>query len=510
MSTPIERLQNYLEQAVQNWTRPPAPAAAPTNNMIASARKLMEAHTWEQVKRLCNSIHPPLFILSQDQTRTLNSLPIPRELAQAVQDLSHLFIPTQDYPLVQRLKSIATIAPTGPEPNDRPSWSQWWLSQPAQKAGIPRPQDHDPLKEPEHQALNQVIAAMTAQALQDLPTDQEILAHLQQEAQAEKSGARRSPGPIPLSRIIARNEIMRNTAPYFLSSRESFDQAVAEADPDRSFLKNQANPDLILARLQEMGQQAEPDCGLKTDLHQLREAIRKHGFDSIDVNHANPYWVLQKNSQQLNSVLRNDRNVIKVGGPDNAVNHRSDQYELSPNEQHLVYITAPRDPTEGMPDRHPENPAQQTANLALLHRTTPEKMYRFLTGQDPDLKRPPPELCPQRANCPTRCALHQRESEDGPNPGRPLTVDGQPDSCPYFAFRQQNSHTSPALREQNAGIQLEIIAKRHKARTRQLQRDYQDEPEAADNDPPEPTRADPDAAATGPKGKAQIEQLSFL
>ena len=515
-----ERFIAYFEQAC-NRQDPQPPHSLTPNSVIDKTTRSMETKTWEEVKNLCKSMHPPIFVLSQDQLRTLNSLNIPAGYKSAIENLSHLFMPPQNYSLVQRLKSIATIAPTGAHPTDRPNWSQWWLSQPNKKAGVPRPQDHDPLKEPDQEVLNRVIAAMTEQALTQLPSDQEIIRHLQQLQNTAKKASRPAHSnqknePLLISSIITLAETTRTTSQYFLSSTQAFDQAVSEADSERSFLKNCANPNLIAQKLQAMGHPTKPDCGLKEDLQQLKQAVTEHGLDNIDIDHAHQFWILSANSQEFNAVFNRENNSHTIGGPNNATNHRSDQYNLSPEEQHLIYMSAPKDPTVDLALPRPEHPAHKTAHLALLHQTTPDKMYRFLTDQDQELDRPQVNLCSYRTNCPTRCAVHQLDTENSPETRRPLTTDGNPESCAYFIFLQQNSQLTPALRQINAKQKINLIIEQYKARNRKLHREEQEDQEFTDEaeaDDPEqdPNNPNPDGRAAPPaKAEPKNKQLSFL
>ena len=75
-----------------------------------------------------------------------------------------------------RLETIATMPPPGE--GKKPNWKKWWMDHASSRIGVHRPQDHDPLKDPISEMLNQVISTMAQAAAPEIPNHGEMACHM--------------------------------------------------------------------------------------------------------------------------------------------------------------------------------------------------------------------------------------------------------------------------------------------------------------------------------------------
>ena len=117
-----------------------------------------------------------LFVLTERQAATLEALELPQELTEEVLSLNWLREEMSNYAVNDRLEIIATMPPS--DEGKKPDWNKWWMDHAGSGIGVHRPQDHDPLKDPLSEMLNQVISAMARAAAPEIPNHGKMARHM--------------------------------------------------------------------------------------------------------------------------------------------------------------------------------------------------------------------------------------------------------------------------------------------------------------------------------------------
>ena len=381
-----------------------------------------------------------LFVLTERQTATLEALELPPELTEEVLSLNWLREEISNYAVNDRLEIIATIPPS--DEGKKPDWNKWWMDHAGSNIGVHRPQDHDPLKDPLSEMLNQVISAMAQAAAPEIPSHGKMARHMLEFGVLEAFSNRRTK---------LKNEKLDLTQVWIMGGKiRSLAWGIGITGQEHP-ARRPDSPEELLAELEEQGTQVRQDMGTITGLEELRKTLRKANIKHTYANARSGQWHDRKARE--NHLLdhrgygNNSRNQILLP--------EGEEIRTQP-EWNLMTLTMPEHP--GAKDALLNSPDEEASNIGFLNRVSPKDVREYLEGRSEELNPPMPEPCPRAAECPSWCG---RLQETGEFPF-PLTYDGRHESCQYWQFMERHGDLGPTQRKifAQAAIYAELDRKR--------------------------------------------------
>ena len=409
---------------------PPLPGTK-TNQKSNEPRTIPELRQ-QMAQRLAKKIREEfrpgvasLFVLTERQTATLEALELPPELTEEVLSLNWLREEISNYAVNDRLEIIATIPPS--DEGKKPDWNKWWMDHAGSNIGVHRPQDHDPLKDPLSEMLNQVISAMAQAAAPEIPNHGKMARHMLEFGVLEAFSNRRTK---------LKNEKLDLTQVWIMGGKiRSLAWGIGITGQEHP-ARRPDSPEELLAELEEQGTQVRQDMGTITGLEELRKTLRKANIKHTYANARSGQWHDRKARE--NHLLdhrgygNNSRNQILLP--------EGEEIRTQP-EWNLMTLTMPEHP--GTKDALLNSPDEEASNIGFLNRVSPKDVREYLEGRSEELNPPMPEPCPRAAECPSWCG---RLQETGEFPF-PLTYDGRHESCQYWQFMERHGDLGPTQRK---------------------------------------------------------------
>ncbi len=396
---------------------------------VQQLRRQMAHRLAEKVKSEFGPGTAGLFVLTKAQARTLGTLGLPPEISGQVLSLNWLREAPDNHAVNVRLKTIAALPATSE--GETPGWKKWWLEHAHSRIGIYRPQDHDPLKDPVSEMLDQVVRAMARAAAPEIPNHGDMARRLLENGIPNALNHRLvtpAKGRLDLTLVWTMGARIRGLA-WLMGITE-----------EKHAARRPESPEALKAELQEQGIAVRQDMGTITGLEELRKTLREADVKDVYANARSGQWHDRKAKESYMLDHRGYRN----GGENNQVRLREGENpdELRTwYERRLMTLTVPEHP--GVEDEpiHSTDPA--AANVGFLDRVSPKAVREYLDGRSEDPNPPQPAPCPRAAECPSWCGQLQ---EAGEFPF-PLTHDGKYENCGYWQFLEKYGALEPSRRE---------------------------------------------------------------
>ena len=393
-----------------------------------------------------------LFVLTQRQAATLEALELPPELTEEVLSLNWLREEMDNYAVNDRLEIIATMPPS--DEGKKPDWKKWWLDHAGSGIGVHRPQDHDPLKDPLSEMLNQVISAMAQAAAPEIPNHGKMARYMLEFGVPEAFSNRRTK---------PKNEKLDLTQVWIMGGKiRSLAWGIGITGQEHP-ARRPDSPEVLLAELKEQGTQVRQDMGTITGLEELRKTLQEANIEHTYANARSGQWHDRKAKE--NHLLdhrgygNNGRNQILL--PEGEEPGEEPEEIRTQAEWDLMTLTVPENP--GAKDAPLNrifgiNPDEEASNIGFLNRVSPKDVREYLQGNSEEPNPPMPEPCPRAAECPSWCG-HLQKTGEFPFP---LTHDGRHESCQYWQFLERHRDLRPAQRKifAQAAIDAELDRKR--------------------------------------------------
>ena len=473
---------------------PPLPGAK-TNQKSNEPRTIPELRQ-KMAQRLAEKIRKEfqpssigsLFVLTERQTATLKALELPPELTEEVLSLNWLREEISNYAVNDRLEIIATMPPS--DERKKPDWNKWWMDHAGSGIGVHRPQDHDPLKDPLSEMLNQVISAMAHAAAPEIPNHGKIARHMLEFGVPEAFSNRRTK---------PKNKKLDLTQVWIMGGKiRSLAWGIGITVQEHA-ARRPDSPEVLLAELEEQGTQVRQDMGTITGLEELRKTLRKANIKHMYANARSGQWHDRKarESHLLDhrGYGNNSRNQIFI--PEGEEEGEEPEEIRTQTEWNLMRLTVLEHP--GAKDAPLNSPDEEACNIGFLNRLSPKAVREYLEGRSEEPNPPmPEEPCPRAAECPSWCGRLQ-ETREFPFP---LTYDGRYESCQYWQFLERHGDLRPAQRKifAQAAIDAELEQKK-KRRSEQAR---------AAQASPEPTGDEAKGEKAGTREKPQETQQPAL
>ena len=372
-----------------------------------------------------------LFVLTQRQAATLKALELPPELTEEVLSLNWLREEMDNYAVNDRLGIIATMPPS--DEGKKPDWNKWWMDHAGSGIGIHRPQDHDPLKDPLSEMLNQVISAMAQTALAEIPNHGKMARYMLEFGVSDSYSD---------SRTIPKNKKLDLTQVWIMGGKiRSLAWEIGITGQEHP-ARRPDSPEDLLAELEEQGTQVRQDMGTITGLEELRKTLQGADIERTYANARSGQWHDRKANE--NHLLdhrgygKNGRNQILI--PEGEEAEGEPEEIRTQAEWHLMTLTVPEHP--GAKDQAFNSPDGEASNIGFLNRVSPQAVREYLEGRSEEPNPPMGEPCPRAAECPSWCG-HLQETGKFPFP---LTHDGRHESCRYWQFLEKHKGLRPAQR----------------------------------------------------------------
>ena len=418
---------------------PPLPGAK-TNQKSNEPRTIPELRQ-KMAQRLAEKIRKEfqpssigsLFVLTERQTATLKALELPPELTEEVLSLNWLREEISNYAVNDRLEIIATMPPS--DEGKKPDWNKWWMDHAGSGIGVHRPQDHDPLKDPLSEMLNQVISAMAHAAAPEIPNHGKIARHMLEFGVPEAFSNRRTK---------PKNKKLDLTQVWIMGGKISSLAWGIGITGQEHPARRPDSPEVLLAELKEQGTQVRQDMGTITGLEELRKTLQEANIEHTYTNTRSGQWH-DRNAKE-NHLLdhrgygKDSRNQIRFLEGEEPEEIRTQA------EWNLMILTVPEHP--GAKDAPLNrifgiNPDEEASNIGFLNQLSPKAVREYLEGRSEEPNPPMPEPCPRAAECPSWCGRLQ-ETREFPFP---LTYDGRYENCQYWQFLERHGDLRPAQRK---------------------------------------------------------------
>ena len=394
---------------------------------IPELRQQMAQRLAEKIREEFQPGLASLFVLTEKQAATLEALELPLELTEEVLSLNWLREEMSNYAVNGRLEIIATMPPS--DEGKKPDWNKWWMNHAGSNIGVHRPQDHDPLKDPLSEMLNQVISAMARAAAPEIPNHGKMARHMLEFGVADAFSNRRTKPKnkkLDLTQVWIMGEKIRSLA--WLIGITGQEHPARRPD----------SPEELMAELKEQGTQVRQDMGTITGLEELRKTLREANIEHTYANARSGQWHDQKAKE--NHLLdhrgygKDSRNQIRF------LEGKEPEEIRTQAEWDLMIFTVPEHP--GAKDQPLFSPDGEASNIGFLNRVSPKAVREYLEGRSEEPNPPTGEPCPRAAECPSWCG---RLQETGEFPF-PLTHDGRHESCRYWQFLERHTGLRPAQR----------------------------------------------------------------
>ena len=426
----------YLTALVQaqydpDAAEPPLPETTtkPKTNKprtIPELRQRMAQRLAEKVREEFRPGVASLFVLTERQAATLEALALPPELTEEVLSLNWLREEPRHHAMNDRLETIATMPPS--DEGKKPDWKKWWMDHAGSRIGVHRPQDHDPLKDPVSEMLNQVISAMAQAAAPEIPNHGEIARHMLEFGVPDALNNRRARPKnekLDLTQVWIMGEKIRSLAWRMgITGQEH-----PARRPD--------SPEELMAELEEQGTHVRQDMGTITGLEELRKTLREANIEHTYANARSGQW---HDSKAKENYLLDHRGYEKSRRSQICLREGEEPEKImTQTEWDLMGLTVPEHP--GAEDEPIHSTDAAASSIGFLNQVSPKAVREYLEGRSEEPNPPTGEPCPRAAECPSWCG---RLQETGEFPF-PLTHDGRHESCRYWQFleRHGDAETSP-------------------------------------------------------------------
>ena len=427
---------------------PALPAASGVPGTVQQLRRQMAERLAGKVKDQFHHGMSSLFVLTARQAATLRSLDLPPEIPEQVLSLNWLQRDPSQYAVNDRLETIAEMPPSDGE--GKPSWKKWWLDHTHSRIGIYRPQDHDPLKDPVSEMLNQVILAMAEAAGPEIPNHGEMARHMLAFGVMDAFSSKRTK---------QKNEKLDLTLVWTTGARiRALAQRMGITGREHA-ARRPESPEVLKAELQERGIAVRQDMGTIAGLEELRKTLREEDVKDLYANARSGEW---RNRKARESYMLDQRGYVHSGRNRICLREGEDPEGLRTQaEWYLMTLTVPEHP--GAEDEPIHSPDAAAANVGFLKRVSPKAVREYLDGRSEDPNPPRPGPCPRAAECPSWCG---RLQETGEFPF-PLTHDGKYESCRYWQFLERYGAMDPEQR----GVFAQAAAEEERGRREEKQRE---------------------------------------
>ena len=343
-----------------------------------------------------------LFVLTQRQTATLEALELPPELTEEVLSLNWLREEISNYAVNDRLEIIATMPPS--DEGKKPDWNKWWMDHAGSNIGVHRPQDHDPLKDPLSEMLNQVISAMAQAATPEIPNHGKM---------ARLHAGIWSPGGLQQQTHQAKE---RETGPH-----PGLDHGRKNKQPgmgDRNNRAGTSQPEGRTAQrycwqeLKEQGTQGAPGHG---DNHRAGGTQENAaGSQTSNIRTPTPGADSGTTGMPRKTTCSTTVGTARTAETRSASWKEKSQKEIRTQaEWDLMILTVPEHP--GAKDAPLNrifgiNPDEEASNIGFLNQLSPKAVREYLRNSE-EPNPPMPEPCPRAAECPSWCGRLQETRE---------------------------------------------------------------------------------------------------
>ena len=414
---------------------------------IPELRQQMAQRLAEKIRKEFQPGLASLFVLTERQAATLEGLELPPELTEEVLSLNWLREEMDNYAVNDRLEIITTMPPS--DEGKKPDWNKWWMNHAGSGIGVHRPQDHDPLKDPLSEMLNQVISAMAQAAAPEIPNHGDMARHMLEFGVPEAFSKRRT---------RPKNDKLDLTQVWIMGGKiRSLAWGIGITGQEHP-ARRPDSPEELLAEIEEQGTQVRQDMGTITGLEELRKTLREANIEHTYANARSGQWHDRKarESHLLDhrGYGNNSRNQICI--PEGEEAGEEPEEIRTQAEWNLMTLTVPEHP--GAKDAPLNSPDEEASNIGFLNRLSPKDVREYLEGRSEEPNPPMPEPCPRAAECPSWCG---RLQETGEFPF-PLTHDGRHESCQYWQFMERHRDLRPAQRKifAQAAIDAELDRKK--------------------------------------------------
>ena len=454
---------------------------------IPELRQQMAQRLAEKIRKEFQPGLASLFVLTERQAATLEALELPPELTEEVLSLNWLREEMDNYAVNDRLEIITTMPPSNE--GKKPDWNKWWMDHAGSGIGVHRPQDHDPLKDPLSEMLNQVVSAMAQAAAPEIPNHGDMARHMLEFGVPEAFSKRRT---------RPKNEKLDLTQVWIMGGKiRSLAWGIGITGQEHP-ARRPDSPEELLAELKEQGTQVRQDMGTITGLEELRKTLREANIEHTYANARSGQWHDRKarESHLLDhrGYGNNSRNQICI--PEGEEPGEEPEEIRTQAERNLMTLTVPEHP--GAKDAPLNSPDEEASNIGFLNRLSPKDVREYLEGRSEEPNPPMPEPCPRAAECPSWCG-HLQETGEFPFP---LTHDGRHESCQYWQFMERHRDLRPAQRKIFAQAAIDAELERKKKR--------RPEQASAAQASPEPTGNEAKGEKAGTREKPQETQQPAL
>ena len=420
---------------------PPLPGAK-TNQKSNEPRTIPELRQ-KMAQRLAEKIRKEfqpssigsLFVLTERQTATLKALELPPELTEEVLSLNWLREEISNYAVNDRLEIIATMPPS--DEGKKPDWNKWWMDHAGSGIGVHRPQDHDPLKDPLSEMLNQVISAMAHAAAPEIPNHGKIARHMLEFGVPEAFSNRRTK---------PKNKKLDLTQVWIMGGKiSSLAWGIGITGQEHRSPKA-GQPRGTAGRARRAGNPGAPGHGNNHRAGGTQENAA--GSQHRTYVHQHPERTVARPECQGKPPARPPGVRQGQPKPDPLPGGGEEEPEeiRTQAEWNLMILTVPEHP--GAKDAPLNrifgiNPDEEASNIGFLNQLSPKAVREYLEGRSEEPNPPMPEPCPRAAECPSWCGRLQ-ETREFPFP---LTYDGRYESCQYWQFLERHGDLRPAQRK---------------------------------------------------------------
>ena len=441
----------------------------------------MATATRERVSEQITQLQRQMFLLTDGQLRTLNTLHIPPETYRTITRLNGMVKVTENHSINDRLEIIGQL-PSTPEGHQGPDWETWWFNHRDSHMGIHRPHDHDPAKDPISESLNTAIARIAHRAVQHIPDHPSIARRLSNQPDRKKHA------PLALSEVWTTAVRIRKLAGLIGLSNQDIITNWGRDSQDISHSTTLA-PERILAEVPDL----VADMGSITDLLTLKSKLPAKGADAVlaDTNQAIWYHKDVRDSHLI--------------GPAPATRWIFDHslQDLPPTiskaERELIQITTPLHPNEAPALINTHDRASQA--IAFINKNTPKATRDYLNGDSDDPTPPNPQPCPMASVCPTPCGRLQQSGEFP----FPLNDDGDYQKCQYWQFLGRHQHSDPVLRDLAA---VKIVQDERQQQDQEFKKQHREDNTIRPN--PTNTPETPEKAPQSPPSADRTKQASLF
>ena len=391
-------------------------------------RQQMAQRLAEKIRKEFRPGMASLFVLTERQAATLEALELPPELTEKVLSLNWLREEPSHHAMNDRLETIATMPP--PSEGKKPDWKKWWIDHASSRIGVHRPQDHDPLKDPISEMLNQVISAMAQAAAPEIPNHGEMACHMLEFG---------VPGTLSNRRARPKNEKLDLTQVWIMGEKiRSLAWRMGITGQEHP-ARRPDSPEALLAELEEQGTHVRQDMGTITGLEELRKTLQGANIEHTYANARSGQWHDRKANENY---LLDHRGYDNSGCNQTCLREGEEPEEIMTQEEwDLMTFTVPEHPgAENEPIRSTDAAA---SSIGFLNQISPKAVREYLEGRSEEPNPPTGEPCPRAAECPSWCG---RLQETGEFPF-PLTHDGWHESCQYWQFLERHGDVRPAQRK---------------------------------------------------------------